>query len=223
MANNKVLIHTTAITFDWEDVAGATKYKLQVSKYIDFSSFELNTEPVPSTKAHVITGGVGKYYWRWRAFVGSYNENYPWREVSSFIYDDAMFAGFTAIPNWVMINKNVVTEVEKFQFQVEPLDWEIEEPHLYKVKKRNLKGEILSEYKTTKGMLKFDLSQQAYIGQNQKAEFQRFYNLHTSFYICRQFEDLDNVNKVSRIWEVEFESSLQMEKLGGLTLDLEEV
>jgi len=222
LASNKVLYSSTSISLDWEDVSGATKYKVQISPVIDFSTLEVESEPVTSNFNHTLVGGEGKYYWRWRPYVSGYSDAYPWHEISSFIYDTNSPSDFIAIPQWVFLVKNPGANQDKYQFETQPLSYFITDAHINRTSDRNLKGELLSEYVTTKADIVLDFSRQSSVGKNQKAEFKRFYNFHTSFYVCKETEDFDSANKVSRIWDVEFREGFQME-IPGFILSLEEV
>jgi len=220
--SNEVILHNGTITLDWADEGRGT-YQVQISKgYADFSgtseySGTTRASEITHTLKNAGTAGDDKYFWRWRFNDGDGYDN--WREASSFIAVSTASES-VSVDKWTLINKSDVTD--KYELETEPIDWEIADQHFQQVNRRNLKGDLLNEWYATKSKILLDFSRQQYLGTAQKAELQRFYNSHTSFYIARKFEAQDGVNSVYKIWEVLFTEPMQMEKI-GLTVSLEEV
>ncbi len=69
-------------TFKWKNDMNALKYNIQLSKYADFSKFELDTEVVDSTININDLELHYDYYWRVQTINGVYQSE--WSEVNSF-------------------------------------------------------------------------------------------------------------------------------------------
>ena len=107
--SNEILKNDNSISLDWNDVSGATKYWIQVSKtYLDFRTPLLHEDNNLATSDDTVTAtGNGTYYWRWRAYVSGAWE--PWSQVNMFIINTSLASDFTATA-WTFINKTDVTD-----------------------------------------------------------------------------------------------------------------
>jgi len=214
---NEVLLHTSSVSLDWTDVASATKYHLQISSELDFSSIEHEDDTLVSSQdTHTLTGGVGKYYWRWRAYVGSWQ---TWSEVSSFIYDSTL-ASTVSASAWKLVNATDASDV--YQFELFIKSWKILPEHFMRVMRRNRKGKMLDEWYATKAKITLDISR-SYLGQYEKAEVLRFHNMHRSIYLVTRLRNQTDTDYIYYAWEALFTKVPQLDIPGGNTLEWEEV
>ena len=215
---NEVLIKTTSVSLDWNDVASATKYHCQISNLLDFTAPEFSDDTlVPSQAAHTLTGGEGKYYWRWKAYVSGSWE--PWSEVSSFIYNSSLASEVSAT-FWKFVNKSDVTDYYHFELFIKS-DRALPE-HYRRAMNRNRAGKMMDEWYATKAKITLDITR-SYLGQHEKAEILRFYNAHTSFYLVTRKLNQTESDYNYRAWEVLFVKTPQLDTPGGNKLELEEV
>jgi len=219
--SNEILKNDNAITLDWGDVTSATKYWLQVSKgYLDFRATLLHEDNNLATSTDTVTAtGNGRYFYRWRPFVVSWQ---PWREVSSFIVNTSASTDVSAT-SWMFINKADVTDT--YILENQPITLPRMEPaHLFEAFRRNRAGKLRSQQYKTKYNITIDISR--YLGNNQKAEIMRFYNMHVPFYLATRYEHqiATETNYVYRCFEVMFTPPApQLDIVGGNILEFTEV
>lgn len=110
------------VIFDWEDITGATGYKIQLSPKADFSTLLVSTKVSASNyDRYAAALPRGKtYYWRIRPFYGDVRG--PWSVRMPFETQDPLAApeiGTTIIDGYAAtINWTSVEEVVKFKLQV---------------------------------------------------------------------------------------------------------
>jgi len=216
---NEIIKNDNAITLNWADVSGASKYWLQVSKeYLDFRATLLHEDNNLATSTDTVTAtGNQNYYWRWRPYVsGAWT---PWREWNSFIVNTSASDDVSAT-DWMFINKSDITDV--YILENQPIEKPIEiAEHIWEAKRRNRKGKLRTQHFTTKGTISINISR--HMGNNQKAEILRFYNAHTSFYLATRYDNQTEDDYVYRCYEVLFTEVPQLDIKGGNILNFEEV
>lgn len=218
---DEIIKNDNAITLDWGDVTSATKYWLQVSKkYLDFRATLLHEDNNIATSTDTVTAtGNESYYWRWRPYVSGVWT--PWREWNSFIVNTGASDDVSAT-SWMFINKADITDT--YILDPQPVSKPIEFPeHIYEAKRRNRAGKLRSQHFVTKGRITIDIAGSMAMGNDQKAEIMRFYNLHTAFYLATRYDNQTENDYVYRCYEVEFVSPPQLDVVGGNTIELEEV
>lgn len=214
---NEVLIKTASVSLDWNDVPSATKYQCQISSLLDFTAPEYDDDTLAaSATSHTLTGGVGKYFWRWRPYIVTWQK---WREVSSFIYNSSISVAVSA-STWKFVNKSDVTDAYTFEEYIKSAS--IIPEHYHRAITRNRAGTMLDEWYATKASITLDISRH-YLGENEKAELLRFHNAHTAFYLVTRENNQTNSDYVYHAWEVLFTKPPQLNVPGGNKLELEEV
>ncbi len=215
---NEVLKNDNSITLDWNDVSGATKYGIQVSKnYLDFrATLEHEDQTLVASTDSFTASGNGKYYWKWRAYVGSTWQ--PYSEVNSFIINTALASDFSAT-SWAFINKSDVTDF--YVLELQPKSKTITPAHLWEARRRNRAGKLRSEQYTTKETISLDITY-SYLGDNQKAEILRFFNLHRNFYLVTRYDNQTISDYVYGVWEAMFTEAPNLDTAGGNVLNFEE-
>lgn len=210
--SNEAISNTNAITLDWADVTGATKYWLEVSKtYLDFRSTLVHQDNNLATSTDSFTAtGNGKYYWRWRPYIGSWQAP---REVNSFIVNTSASADVSAT-GWTFVNKSDVSDLYLIEYQ--PINQPINpHDHQWEAIRRNRSGQLRSQHFRTKDRIVIDLTRGSIAGANQKAEILRFYNAHTSFYLITRYDNQTEDDYVYRAWEVLIIETPQLDAPGG--------
>jgi hypothetical protein len=103
------LLTTTKVAFDWDDIAGAVEYKLQLSQSKDFSTVDLNITTSDSAYFHDTLLKFGEvYYWRIKYKTGeTWSE---WAPAWAFTAMDALSAPLLTSPDHKLsVNESSVT------------------------------------------------------------------------------------------------------------------
>ena len=103
------LLTTTKVAFDWDDIAGAVEYKLQLSQSKDFSTVDLNITTSDSAYFHDTLLKFGEvYYWRIKYKTGeTWSE---WSPAWAFTAMDALSAPLLTSPDHKLsVNESSVT------------------------------------------------------------------------------------------------------------------
>ena len=212
---NEILKNDNSITLDWNDITGATAYHIQVSKtYWDFRATLLVDDNTLVASTHSFTStGNGKYYWRYKAKVGGTWG--AWRECNMFIVNVALAADLAATA-WAFVNKSDVSDY--YLLENQPLNKVEIGIHYWEAQRRNRKGDLRSEHYTTKAKITLGMNW-SFLGDNQKAETERFYNLHTSFYLIVRYDNQIGTDYVYRIYEVMFTNPPSLDAAGSLEFE----
>ncbi|OEU56310.1 MAG: hypothetical protein BA868_09640 [Desulfobacterales bacterium C00003106] len=80
-------VTAASVSFEWNSVAGASKYRIQVSTYNDFT-FTAIDETVTTTSYHSLSTPAGACWWRVRG-IDSHDNEGDWSEVWSFTFANA--------------------------------------------------------------------------------------------------------------------------------------
>lgn len=200
---NSVLANDTAITLDWADVTSANLYHVQVATQADMGGALLvdDNALVSSTKSYTDAGADGtKRWWRFRSSSDAGVTWSTWSEVGSF-WIDTTFSADVALTqgNWALINPALVTD--KFVFDDYPV-YQVTPTSIYRVKARNRLGELLSEYLTSKAMIKMNFPETLFITHQQMREILRFHVSIKTFYLA-VWKD-DNASGMFNVWKVQF-------------------
>ena len=116
---------TSLVTFNWSDIPGATKYKIQLSKKADFSTQLLYVSTPTSDYAYATAlSPAATYYWRVRPVVGTVKG--PWSDTYRFTSMDPLTAPALGTPahkevmtsNEVTFTWSPVTNAAMYQIQV---------------------------------------------------------------------------------------------------------
>lgn len=199
---NDLIKNDTAITLDWADVSGANKYQVEVSLVPDFSdSLIVNDATLAvSTKSFTDSGtNNAKRYWRWRSSSDGGTTWGAWSEVGSYWYNSA-FSGDIALSNnqWEFVNPSDVTD--KYLLTTFPL-YSIQPQLLARIRERNRKGTLLSEYITAKDFITLGFDSSCWMIAEQYREFIRFHrDVKTFFAITLKSNGVDYVPNV---WKVQ--------------------
>ena len=210
---NEIIKNKTLFVANWNDYPSATAYHFRVSMKKDFSVIISEDSILTvSTKTVTLTGGNGKYFWQWRPFVGSWQS---WHSVNSLILDTSLPSDIS-LPStrWVFYNKTVPSD--SYTLDEFPL-YQIQDFHSYAIFSRNLKGDLITEWRTTKGRINLDFTGN-FFQAKQYNEIMRFFNRHTSFYLACRLKDGDNF--VYNIWEVMFTEDPTLTIVSAGRLDL---
>jgi hypothetical protein len=108
-------------------------------------------------------------------------------------------------------------------------NYSITEAQLYRTIERNLAGEILSEFRTTKGKIHMDFGQTNSLSASEKNQVLRYYGMNNlDIYLACAPISADGVNYYRNIWKVFFVNEPACTPLDGnetrfvMTLELEE-
>lgn len=222
MASNKAIQNDNSIVLDFNDVTSATKYWLEVSKtYLDFrATLEHSDNNLATSTDSFTASGNGKYYWRWRPYVGGAWQ--PPREVNSFIINTSASTDVTP-GDWTFVNKSDVTDI--YSLEQQPSNQPIIVPqHQWEAFRRNRAGNLRSQHFRTKEIITIDLTRSGgAVGDNQKAEILRFYNAHVPFYLITKYDNQTLTDDVWGAWEVLISEPPQFDVVGGNLIVCEEV
>jgi len=209
--------------FSTASVTDATKYHCRVSRYYDFSviTHEDNTLTIP-IYSETLTGGSYKYYYQWCAYVGAWQK---WQEVQSF---ERLTGGAdltVTSGKWMMFEASeratytlVFTSAPQYSYT---------ESQLYRTDGRNLAGDILSEFWTTKGKIRLEFKKNNTISRSEKDQVMRYFGNHCGdvYLACAPSNGEGYYRKLWKVWftkEPEVEPLDGNEKRFMMVLDLEE-
>ena len=215
---NVIIVSGAGADLAWQNEGSGT-YQYNISKTLDFiTGIETTGTSTGQTVTYVPLTEDQQYFWRIRFDSGG---GYGvWHDVNSF-YQSSGTANIGTNDKWTLVNGDDITDT--YTLGVEPLDWEIYPRLINRTARRNLRGDYLSEWIVTKDDIILDYKKQQNVGTSDKAEILRFYNLHTTLYITRNFDSNNTSVKISKVWKVEFVNTPQLERSGNLSLSLREV
>jgi len=209
MVNEIIKINNTT-ALSGLTVAGATKYHMRVSRYYDFSiiDHEDNTLTVP-TYTLVLSQGVNKYYYQWKHYATTWQN---WHEAQSFhrVTGGADLAITDA--KWIMFE---ASERADFVLQfISAPQYTYTESQMYRTAERNLAGDILSEYWTTKGKIQLDFGFSNTMSVEEKNQVMRYYGMNSKdvYLACAPSSGAGYYHK---IWKIHFIEAPQIQVLDG--------
>lgn len=223
MSNEIIKVNDT-FTANWADVTSATKYHCRVSRYYDFSIVDHENNNIASSiYTCTLTQGVNKYYWQHRAYVGAWQK---WNEVQSFHRVSGGADLSVTNDKWMMFEASE-RATYTLEFTSAP-NYSYTESQLYRTAERNLAGDILTEFWTTKGKITLDFGTDNYISVTEKNQVMRYYSMSINdiYLACAPYNGSENYRK---IWRVHFTEEPEVKPLAGneehfvMTLILEEV
>lgn len=221
---NEIITNTVSLTFSWVEATGTTKNHCRISRYYDFSV--ITHEDLTLTTGNyqpTLTGGNYKYYWQHRPYVsGAWLK---WNEVQSF---EKLAAGSQLTVSdgkWLMFESS-----ERATYTLEFTSAPVvtyTESQVYRTSERNLAGEILAEFWTTKGKILLEFGSNNTISKTEKDQVMRYYGENSGdvYLACAPSNGSDYYRKLWKVW---FSSEPQVQHLSGnterftMTLNLEE-
>ena len=221
---NEIITNTVSVSLDWANVTGASKYHCRISRYYDFSIVPHEDNTLTTSDYTVaLTSGDYKYYWQWRPYVGA--AWLKWTEVQSF---EKGTVGTLTVSDgkWLMFESSEMSDYT-LEFTSAP-NYSYTENQLYRTQERNLVGDILSEFWTTKGQIRLEFKKNNTISRTEKDQVMRYYGLNSGavYLACAPYNDTDYYRKLWKVW---FAKKPEVEPLPGneerfmMIIDLEEV
>lgn len=201
--SNEVFKNDVAIVLDWADVAVATLYHLQVGTEPDFSGTLIvnDTGLAASTKSFNDSGADnGKRYWRWRSTADGGTTWSEWSEVGSYWLNTTGSADVSlGNDEWVMFDPdNVVDAYELPEFPM----WRVLDGNLFRVKDRNRKGEMLTEWYANKAFIELEYADRNFVTHEHMRAQKRFNVQVKTFFLATKKHN--GVDYVPNIWLVVF-------------------
>lgn len=215
--SNYIITNIGTYTYSWVDknLPSSGTWKLQISQNKFTTIFIEKDVNLSNGSEQIIFNEEGIYFLRLKN--GTQITNYD----SVFYITSSQNNISLTNDKWVIMTKGSELS-EKYEFEVEPAGWDIEQQNLYRSFQRNLKGDLLTSLQTSKDRIVLDFSEQQYIGDYAKSILEYYFHSKQSFYLAKKFYD-EIWGEYNRIWEVTFEDeSLNLERM-GVTLNFIEI
>jgi len=208
--SNEIITSSTTFTTVFLTQASATKYHARVSRYFDFSIIDHeNTNVASPIFTCVLTKGVGKYYYQWRHYATNWKK---WNEVNSMHYIAS--GADLAISNakWLMFEASE-RATYTLEFENAP-QYSFTESQMFRTIERNLAGDILSEFWTTKGKITLNFGETNSISATEKNQLMRYYAMSSNdiYLACAP---ATGTTYYRNIWKVYFVEEPQIQPLDG--------
>ncbi len=191
-------------------MAGATLYHCRVSRYYDFSivDHENNTLTVPVYTC-ILSQGVNKYYYQWKHYLAAWQN---WNEVQSFHRVTGGADLTITNDKWMMFE---ASERANFtlQFTSAP-QYAYTEGQLFRTMERNLAGDILSEFWTTKGKINLSFGEDNTLSATEKNQLMRYYSMSSNDIYLACAPAIGG-SYYRNIWKVFFVEEPKIEPLNG--------
>ena len=221
---NEIITNTVSVTFSWVEATGTTKNHCRISRYYDFSVVPHEDNTLTTGNYQVdLTSGNYKYYWQHRPYVGGTWQK--WNEVQSF--EKGTVGSLTVTDGkWLMFESSEMSDYT-LQFTSAP-NYSYTEEQIYRTGERNLVGDILSEFQTTKGSIRLEFKKNNTVSRTEKDQIMRYYGLNSgAMYLgCAPYNGADYYRKLWKIW---FSKEPSVTPLDGneerfmMVIDLEEI
>ncbi len=221
---NEILTNTVSLTFSWVESTGATKNHCRISRYYDFSVIDHESNTLTTGDYTVtLTTGNYKYYWQHCSYVGT--AWLPWNEVQSFekVSSGAQFT--ITDGKWMMFEASE-RAARSLIFTSAP-NYTYTESQLYRTTDRNLAGNILSEFWTTKGKIVLSFGENNTVSKIEKDQIMRYYGMNNKdvYLACAPY---NGQNYYRKLWKIFFVAEPEVQSLPGneeryiIELELEE-
>jgi hypothetical protein len=218
-STNSVFANDTSIALDWNSVSGANLYHLQVGTEPDFSgSLLVNDSALATSDKSFTDSGLddAKRFWRWRYSTDAGTTWSEWSEVGNYWLNTAGAADITpAQGKWVMFDPDSVTDM--YTFVDYPMDKIVDE-QLYRVKDRNRRGNMLTEWYNSKARITLQFAETLFMTHEQMRALKRF-NLEIKTFFLAVYK-YNGVDYVPHIWKVVFSEDPEMSMLAAGREDL---
>ena len=199
--SNEILKVGNTCAFSWLTTASATKYHFRISRYFDFSIVDHeNTNIATTVYTAVLTKGNSKYYYQWRHYAMTWQK---WNEVQAF--EKITGGADLTITNgkWLMFESSE-RATYTLQFENAP-HYTYSESQIYRTQERNLAGDILSEFWTTKGKINVEFGENNTISATEKTQIIRYFGMNSGdvYLACAPFNGTGYYRKLWKVWFTE--------------------
>jgi hypothetical protein len=209
MANEIIKVNNTTV-ISCLTVPSATKYHFRISRYYDFSVIDAqNSAPVSPIYTAVLTTGVDKYYYQYRPYISSWQK---WAEVNSFHRVTGGADLTITDAKWLMFEASE-RATYTLQFTSAP-QYTWTESQLFRTAERNLAGDLLSEFWTTKAKIKLTFGENNTLSVTEKNQLMRYYSMSSNdiYLACAP---ATGSTYYRNIWKVYFTEEPAIQPLDG--------
>ena len=196
-----VFTNSRSMLVDWNAVSGADQYHCQVASDPDFVTLIDDDDTLTNSEFSFTDGGTDntKRWWRWRYSIDGGTNWSLWQDVGMYWLKTSATDDVDVEPNkWKLF---IDTDLEdQYIFETFPI-FEITPDLIPRGKMRNRKGELLSDYITSKDLITAKFDNEKFIQREQYREILRFYTEHKTFFLAINLHN--GVDEVPHVWKVQ--------------------